>query len=70
MAHDLWIKNFSVRIDDYDQQGNMVQNIAETDIMDSDSKNDQSLRNALLVLAEKHKMELYQLFLHEVRNRE
>ena len=70
MAHDLWIKNFSVRIDDYDSQGNRLQLIAEADIMDSDSKNDQALRNALLALAEKHKFELYQLYLHEVRYRE
>ena len=67
MTHDLWIKNFSVRIDDYDNEGNQIQNIAEVDIMDSDSANDQWLRNALLELAEKYKTELYELYRKEMK---
>lgn len=67
MTHDLWIKNFSVRIDDYDKNGNRIQNIAEVDIMDSPSANDQWLRNALLELAENHKVELYELYLKEMK---
>ncbi len=66
MTHDLWTKNFSVRIDDYDAEGNLIQNIAEVDTMDSDSANDQWLRTALLELVERHKEELYELYRKEM----
>ena len=66
MQTDFWIKNFEVRLDNWDNEGTHVKKIAGVDLQIDEDKNgthDRALRQAIEELVENHKEELKKLYL-------